>query len=184
MAPLEKVRAGLSPNMGDIMKTSLKTLATATMACLLMVGCGGGKSPEQVLADSNDSNMKRMANLYLLVQMVPGRDFAGPKDEEEFKSVVRAASPDVLTQMGVDPNSLDQVFVSDRDNEPFAIRYGVKGSPYGCQEAVIFEKTGVDGKRMVGFLNQTQKEVDNSEYDQLLKGQASGGSGRDSASGG
>ena len=40
----------------------------------------------------------------------------------------------------------------------------------GSSEPVIFEAVGVDGKREVGFLNMTQREVDAAEYDQLFAG--------------
>ena len=65
-----------------------------------------------------------------------------------------------------------QLFVSPRDNQPFKIRYGVQGSIMGSSEPVIFEATGVDGKREVGFLNMTEKEVDAAEYDALWAGKA------------
>ena len=156
----------------------------AALGCLLLTGCGGGEpDAADIVAQSNDSNIKRMANLYNLVQMKPGRKYAGPKDEAEFKKILGDTAPLILERMGVSPGAIDEIFVSERDGEPFEIRYGVTGSPYGCQEPVIFEKTGVDGKRLVGFLNQTQKEVDGSEYDQLFSGQAASTNGRDNASG-
>ena len=40
----------------------------------------------------------------------------------------------------------------------------------GCSEPVIFEAEGADGKRMVGFLNMEQREVDEAEYNDLWAG--------------
>ena len=40
----------------------------------------------------------------------------------------------------------------------------------GSSEPVIFEAVGVDAKRMVGFLNMEQREVDEAEYRSLWSG--------------
>ncbi len=36
---------------------------------------------------------------------------------------------------------------------------------------VVFEATGVDGIRQIGFCNGAMQEVDSDEYDQLLAGE-------------
>jgi hypothetical protein len=77
-----------------------------------------------------------------------------------------------LANIGVDPAALDQLFVSGRDGEPFRVRYGVPGHILGSNAPVVFESSGVDGKRIVGFLNMTTQEVDNVEYERLWSGAA------------
>ncbi len=42
--------------------------------------------------------------------------------------------------------------------------------PHGSAEPAVFEATGSNGKRMVGFLNMVQKEVDAADYDTLWAG--------------
>ena len=123
------------------MNTILRLTVVVAMACLVFTGCGGPPTAEEAIAEANNSNIKRVANLYSMVQMRAGRQFAGPQDEEEFKKVLSETAPLILERMGVDPSSIDSVFVSERDGEPFTIRYGIVGSPYGCQEPAIFEKT-------------------------------------------
>ena len=71
--------------------------------------------------------------------------------------------------MQVDPGNLDALFVSDRDGQPFVVRYGVSGG-LGATDAVIFEQQGRNGKRQVGFTDGTVEEVDSARYDQLLQG--------------
>lgn len=161
-------------------KTVLQSVFYSGMACLLLIqlGCGGATTPEAAMQAANDSNAKRLSNLYLMIQMKSAPKFEGPKDEAEFKATIKETPSETLSPMGVSASDVDSLFVSERDGEPFEIRYGLKGSPYGSSDPVIFEKTGVDGKRTVAFLNVSAREVDADEYQQLLDGKASAGQGR------
>jgi hypothetical protein len=134
----------------------------------LVVGCGGGDSGADAVRNANQTNMQRLANLYFSYQS--RHDWAGPKDEAALKQFVAEFDPEKLALIGVDPGAVDALFVSERDGQPFKVRYGVRGSMMGSSEPVIFEATGVDGKRQVGFLNMTQRDVDAAEYDALWAG--------------
>ena len=149
------------------------------VAVTAVVGCSQS-SPESTLASLNSSNVQRLVNLYFAYQKK--NEFNGPKDEQDFRQFLQGISSEKLQRIGVDPASIDGIFVSERDGQPFKIRYGVKGNIRGSDEPVVFEAQGVDGKRMVGFLNMTQREVDAAEYDQLWSGKAAGGSSRNSNS--
>jgi hypothetical protein len=138
-------------------------------------GCSGS-SPESTLASVNESNVQRLTNLYFAYQKK--HNFNGPKDEQDFRQFVQGISTEKLQRIGVDPASIDGVFVSERDAQPFKIRYRVKGSMMGTQEPVVFESQGADGKRIVGFLDMTQREVDAAEYDQLWGSKVVAGSSR------
>jgi hypothetical protein len=141
------------------------------MVCLLAMGLSlgcGGADPADLLAAANDSNVQRLANLYEAFQS--RHNWRGPKDEEEFKSFLKGWNPKKLSNIGVDPNAVDDVFISSRDGKSFKVRYGVPGHIMGSNAAVVFETIGVDGRRMVGFLNMTKREVDNAEYDRLWSG--------------
>lgn len=150
-------------------------IASGLLALILGVGCNQ-RGPDSTLASLNESNIQRLANLYFAYQK--SHDFQGPKDEQEFRQFLQGVSPDKLRRIGVDPASLDSIFVSERDSQPFNIRYRVKGNIMGSDEPVIFESQGIDGKRMVGFLNMSQREVDAAEYDQLWAGKVAGGPSR------
>ena len=144
--------------------------ALALWCCLLaaLAGCGGEDSGIDAVKKGNQTNIQRLANLYFSYQS--RNDWAGPPNEAALKKFVAEFEPDKLALIGVDPNAVDALFVSERDNQPFKIRYGIRGSMMGSSDPVIFESTGVDGKKQVGFLNMTQKDVDQVEYDQLWAG--------------
>ncbi|MGI9429927.1 MAG: hypothetical protein ACR2NM_14795 [Bythopirellula sp.] len=132
-------------------------------------GCSSA-DPADLLAAANDSNIQRLANLYEAFQS--RHNWRGPKDEADLKSFLEGWNPNKLANIGVNPEAIDEVFVSERDGEPLQIRYGVPGHIMGSEAAVVFEKTGIDGRRMVGFLNMTRREVDAAEYDRLWAGNA------------
>jgi hypothetical protein len=131
-----------------------------------ITGCGSGNNPDAALANANKTNMQRLTNLYVMYQMKNG--FKGPKDEATFKAFLKKAKSESLVSMGVDPDSIDDLFICERDGEPFNIRYGVPTTSRGSKEPVVFQKTGSGGERMVGFLNMVQREVEDAEYDSLL----------------
>ncbi len=123
-----------------------------------------------MIADANDSNVKRLATMYSFFHTL--NKFKGPKDEAELRSFIEAQDPKRLSLADIDATKLDELFVSERDGEPFVVRYGVDTIIRGPSLPVIFESLGVDGTRQVGFCNGSMKEVDNEEYDRLLAGKA------------
>lgn len=135
---------------------------------LMLAFCGGCGSadPAATLADANRENIQRLTNMYLEYQK--RNEWRGPKNEEVFKEFLVSFDPARLERLGIDPKGIDQLFVSDRDGEPFKIRYGVRGSYRGSDEPVLFESVGVGGKRKIAFLNMEQREADADEYDELL----------------
>lgn len=141
------------------------------MLIATIVGCGKA-DPASRLADLNKNNLQRVGNLYLAYQIE--HDFYGPKDEGAFQEYIRGLNPKKLERIGVTPGDIDNLFVSERDGQPFKIRYKVRGSMMGCQEPVVFEAEGESGKRRVGFLDMTQREVEASEYEQLLSNGVAG----------
>jgi hypothetical protein len=138
----------------------------STAGCL--VGCGRGLDSDAALARVNSTNIQRLANLYLTFQMK--NDWRGPADETEFKQFISSYNPKKLNRIGIDPAALDELFLNERDGEPFKIRYGVAGSAMGSSQPVVFESVGVGGKRLVGFLNMQQRAVEAAEYNELWAG--------------
>lgn len=145
---------------------------SALLAVLLMVmvgavGCSSSSSSDAAIKSVNNTNIQRLANLYSMHQFK--NQFKGPADEAMFREYLAGPDPTkVLETMGVEKGGLDKLFISERDGEPFKIRYGVISGPRGSTEAVIFESKGRLGKRMVGFLNMVQREVEDQEYESLL----------------
>jgi hypothetical protein len=131
----------------------------------LFVGCSSRSDPDSAIAAVNKTNIQRLANLYLTYQSL--HEWHGPKDEAQFKTFLRGYNAHMLGRIGVDPNALDPLFISERDAQPFKIRYGVQGSSRGSSAPVIFEAVGGGNGRLVGFLDMQQREVDESEYNAL-----------------
>ena len=140
-------------------------LTGCCLLCASVLGCTAEIDPNEALARVNDTNIKRLSNLYFTYQTK--NNFKGPKNEEEFKKFLKSYNPKKLSRIGIDPTQIDGLFSSERDGQPFKIRYSVPGSPKGSSSAVVFEAEGVDGKRRVGFLNMTQREVEEAEYENL-----------------
>lgn len=143
-------------------------LIAALGALTIAVGCGAGNDAASGIAAANDSNIRRLGNLYQACRL--RNDAQGPKDQAELMTFLRQnMAPTRLERMGVDPDNIEGLFVSDRDGQPLVIRYGVNGG-LGAVDAVIFEQEGRNGKRQVGFTDGSVEEVDNARYEQLLKG--------------
>lgn len=142
-------------------------LCLGLLLCAL-ASCSGSDDGTAGLAQANSTNLDRLANLYFTYQTK--NEFRGPPDEASFKEFIRNFNAQKLARIGVDPKNVDALFSSERDGQSFKLRYGVKGSAMGSSEPVIFEATGVDGKRRVGFLNMTARDVDQAEYDSLWAG--------------
>jgi hypothetical protein len=143
-------------------------LVLCTVAVLF--GCGRGDDPAARIAEMNNSNIRRVANLYNAFQLRKG--MKGPKDKAEFTAFIQnEMSPVKLERMQVDKTNIEGLFTSERDEQPFVIRYGVGGG-LGSANAVVFEKEGVDGIRQVAFTNGTVEEMAAAQYDENLQGKA------------
>lgn len=145
------------------------TTIAAVFTLLVAAGCGG-VDPAAALAEANSTNLRRLTTLYFSYQTT--HDWRGPADEETFKEFLRSYDEKKLVRIGVDPQAVDALFVSERDGQSFKIRYAATGSARGSHEPVIFESQGVEGKRQVGFLDMEVREVEDEEYQRLWSGNA------------
>jgi len=145
-------------------------LASAMVAIAMVAGCGSGNSVEQIVGDINSNNTMRIASSYVLYQVK--NNYKGPKNKEAFVKFLNDPSiTGNLEMMGFDMNDIESVFISQRDNEEIQVRWGVAGSQRGCYEPLAFEKTGVDGARIVAFGNGVFEEVeDQATYDEFFSG--------------
>jgi hypothetical protein len=148
---------------------TIRTWLAAGLAAALVVGlagCSRDRTARDVAA-MNASNIQRLSNVYAAFQNYhSGR---GPKDEAEFKGFIKDFDPAKLSLMGIDPNHLNALFTSERDGQPFKVRYKVGGGR-GSVDAVVFETAGKDGKKQVGFTGGKVEDADASTYQQLLAG--------------
>lgn len=111
------------------------------------------------IAELNKTEVLQLVNCYTLFQGRHG--YKGPRDEKEFMNFLQGDTvKGNLKFMGIDPSGIEDLFISDRDGQPYKIKYGVQGSPFGSNAPVVFESEGLDGKVMVGFTEPRQEEMD------------------------
>ncbi len=147
-----------------VIALSIIAIAALNFVC---IGCSR-TDPASRIGAMNDTRIKQLANLYMAHQIRNGSN--GPKDEAAFKMFVKSGMPSHrLEMMRVDPSKVDELFVSERDGQPFVIKYGQSGGPMS-QLAVVFEKEGQAGKKQVAFTNGKVEELDDAGYQQLVQG--------------
>ena len=133
---------------------------------LLFAGCGDGLP---TLRDLNDTNIRRLHSCYKIY--MNGNSLTGPESKEELLEYLNTdlTAKVLLKRMDLNPDEISNVFVSERDGQPFKIRWGLKGIQ---DHAIVFESEGIDGKRMVAF--SRPRELDAAEYDGFWSGELKG----------
>jgi hypothetical protein len=147
-------------------------LPALLFVCVLVlstaIGCGRSFDADSAIKQANATNAQKLVSLYQHYQR--RHRGKGPKNEAAFRKFISETSVYLLDRIEVDPNSLDSLFVSERDGQPLTIRYGMRGSDRGPAIPTVFEVEGVEGARVVACTNMVTKQVsDESEYQQLLK---------------
>ncbi|MFN5320323.1 MAG: hypothetical protein ACK493_09735 [Planctomycetota bacterium] len=153
---------------------SQKLTAFGLLVCLLLStltqsGCGPSGAGDAAIRNANQNNIQRLTNLYSRHQLSNGGK--GPASEAEFRKFIQGLDAQTLGNIGVDSGNLDKLFLSERDNKAFSIRYGVAGNTRGSNDAIVFEVEGKEGKRQVGFTSLAIRDVENSDYEALKAGQ-------------
>src|SRR3954449_5781960 len=123
----------------------------ASIICVLImaifVGCRSQTASQNIGRET--SRLRLLVNLYQTAARGAGRM---PKNEHEFKQLIQAIRPESLDRILAAGNvtSVDELFVSERDSQPYVIFYG--GQPKGVANDLIgYERTGAGGKRYVGY---------------------------------
>lgn len=156
-------KGNVVPLMNKVHSKPLLCSLTIAVAWMSAVGCRD-TTIEDGVAALNKTRIQQLYNCYSLYGHY--NQYRGPKDEASFKEfLLQPKYEKNLKMMQIDRDNLDEIFVSERDGEPFKVRYGVNGLG---NKAVIFETTGVDGKRMVA--NATPVEVEADEYEAYWSG--------------
>jgi hypothetical protein len=144
----------------------IRTLHLLT-ALLLALNFGCTDPSASAIKDLNGTAIQRLANSYQFFQAKNG--YQGPKNEKEFKDFIQdPVNQKGFDRAGIDNSDVEAMFVSPRDEEPFKVKYGVSGSPYGFKEAIIFETAGVEDELMVGFGSGGTELMSADEADKLF----------------
>jgi hypothetical protein len=86
---------------------------------LMLAGCGDETQSPTAM------KLKGIANMYVDGAINRFRN-VGPPNETEFKNYLKGQPDHVLGSHGFKKDALDASFVSERDNEPFVIVYGIR----------------------------------------------------------
>jgi hypothetical protein len=145
----------------------MRNVCYALLSILALVWDGG--CADRVTAEVgrlNDSNIKRVVNLYAGYQFLNG--WQGPRDQQALVDFVKQGRLPAknFRMMGIDPDKLDSIFISERDGKPFKVKYGVGGG-IGVVTPIVFEQVGIGSKREVGFTTPIVEEVDDTRYNEL-----------------
>jgi hypothetical protein len=134
-------------------------------ALLAVAGCGS----DEELNSPTAKRLKGIATYYL--DLAFARSGKGPANEQELKKHLRRQERSDLLSHGVDPQIIDStLFVSERDQEPFVVRYGLSITEIGGGDKaplVAHEKTGKDGKRLAALANGKVVLVDEAGLQSL-----------------
>jgi hypothetical protein len=142
-------------------------IGLSLFALIAVSGCGS----DEELNSPTAKRLRGVASFYSSFAFSKGGK--GPASEQEFKKYLRAQEPQALHLNDVDPKTIDtELFVSERDREPFVVLYGLSITEIGGGDKaplVAHEKTGKNGKRLAVLANNTVKLVDESGLEALKK---------------
>ena len=133
-----------------------------TMLMLLAVftaASAGCRAKDESAATRETSHVRVLTNLHALASNKLGHV---PHDMQEFKQTI-AKLPVSMEKLKV--GSIDELFVSERDGLPLIVVYG---STPAVSDVVVYEQTGVNGKRQVGHRIGMVEEVDEAQYKSLM----------------
>jgi hypothetical protein len=133
----------------------LKAFSWLLLACLL-AGC----TPQG--NTGTDEAADRLRALAVNYQRYAGQHQGnGPPSEQKFKEFVK--------KMGVPEGlTIDELFVSPRDNQPFEIRYKIRpGFPGPDSPVIMWEQTGDGSTRRVARASGAVIVVPEAEFAQL-----------------
>lgn len=137
-------------------RTNRRVLAILVLA---LAGCGGGGDGSAGMHESDTTTMCAMSGLY--GQYLGQHKNQPPPNEKAFRDYLNTKQDD-LQRVGL---TIDQMFVSPRNGEPFEWVYGRKppAGPAGMTY-VGYEKTSVDGKRLVIATRGMYEEMDDAKF--------------------
>lgn len=168
--PLDRV------TRSNMTRSRLVSLSLVGMTALA-VGCQA--SPEdrvrEAMRQSFQQNGKRLAIMYGRFMGSPTgpirgpNGFKGPADEASLRAYIARSPTAALAEMGIDDPQAASLFTSERDHQPFRVRYGVTG-PMTTRYCIVCESEGVNGSVRVFKTDGTFVDVPASEADAYLSG--------------
>lgn len=135
----------------------------ALLAGCLLAGCG----PDP-LASATAARLKGLSGMYLSYAVA--KNGGGPASEVVLKKYLKSVDSIQLQAYDIDPKAIDALFLSERDQQPFVVLYGVNISRVSgdSQEPLAYEKTGQNGKHLVAYINTKVDHVSEARLQELL----------------
>lgn len=132
--------------------------------CFGILAC----SPKPQPQSQSEKNLQALAVFY--GRFISQNKGVGPPNEEAFKKFILARLATEVENFGFDPANIDPMFVSPRDNQPYSIAWGLRSAMPGPggSSMVIWEQTGVNGKRYVADALGKIEEIDETTWNQRL----------------
>jgi hypothetical protein len=143
----------------------LVTCGIVGVVCLGVLACSDVQKPQS----ESDKHLQTLAVYYGRFMSV--NRGMGPPSEAELKKFVKSRPASELQTFGFEPDTVDQMFISPRDQEPYGIALKIPGGvpkPDGTVTMIIWEKTGVNGKRYVADAVGRIEEIDEATFQQRL----------------
>ncbi|MCS6897041.1 MAG: hypothetical protein NZM29_03630 [Nitrospira sp.] len=134
--------------------------AVVVIVASLLNGC----SPATRSQTKEERNLQALAVFF--GRYVHQHKGVGPPNEAAFKKFIQSLPRMELESFQIDPDNIDEIFISPRDRQPYGIAWNLKGVMPGPEGApiVIWEQTGVNGKRMVADAVGKIEEIDDATF--------------------
>lgn len=131
------------------------------ISLLLLLGCRGAQT--ETARKQETSHLRSLVTLHNFAASKLGHR---PATEAEFKKFIANNAKPMLDTLKI--SSPDELFVSERDGQPFVVIYGKPPAGAGA-DLIAYEQTGVAGKRFAGFSLGNIEEVDEQRFAELTR---------------
>jgi hypothetical protein len=151
--------------MMPVISFRARAMTRTAVALLMVVGAGCSNPPAPTAPERLP--LRQLAVLYGKYRN--GHKGRPPKDEAEFKQYIKGLDANQLSAAGISEAEVDGLFVSPRDGQPYEVRYNDPPPAEGPDgpAAVVVEKVGKDGKRMVAYSMGKVDEIDDAQYQKV-----------------
>jgi hypothetical protein len=112
-------------------------------------------------AETTTAKLQKIGNFYGPYCMAHA--LRGPASETEFRDYIKKCPSLQLQTLEVNPDDLDPLFKSDRDQQPFVMRFGLSLAGAGgkaSKDVFAYEREGRGGKRLALYTTGRVELVD------------------------
>lgn len=139
-------------------------LTRSIFLCVLALQMGCESHSSGVTQTDTKTQIEQLFNLYKSYVDVNRK---GPPNEQALRDFAKGLSEQQLEEQLI-AKDVDSIFVSARDKEPFQIVYGQTLSGGGDPVAVIYEKTGQNGRRYAALSMGYTEEYDEATLNEYI----------------